>query len=296
MTSTWSPPTRRVVAVVELIAESERPLSVSAISERLSLARATVTAVLNELRAAQWVTRDERLCYRPGPALLRLSGPEAAGLGAAVRAELAALAEAAGCGATLSRIDRGRLTVVAKHYAGERVVPGLAVGQTIPLAYPAGAAVMPWRGPEERTRWPASADGDRGAEELLRFVTDHGFAIFRPDTDDAGLVELLTDLLGAVGADLLRPELRARALRQLARLTARPYTEAELDTESSLPISYISAPVLVEGNAPYEVQLGLLRSAVGPAERARYIEAVRAGARALSVALRTSINGREGAG
>ncbi|WP_245547271.1 helix-turn-helix domain-containing protein [Nocardia brevicatena] len=79
MAPPWSPPTRRVVAVVELIAESERPLSVSVIAERLSLARATVTAVLGELRAAQWVTRDDRLCYRPGPALTRLSarGPPA---------------------------------------------------------------------------------------------------------------------------------------------------------------------------------------------------------------------------
>lgn len=294
MAPPWSPPTRRVVAVVELIAESQRPLSVSVIAARLSLARATVTAVLNELRVAQWVTRDDRLCYRPGPALARLSVPEATGPGTAVRAELAALAEAAGCGATLSRIDRGRLTVVAKHYAGERIVPGLAVGQTIPLAYPAGAAVMPWRGSDERTRWSASTEMDRGAEELLRFVTDHGFAMFRPDTDDAGLVELLTELLGAVGAELLQPELRAAALRQLARLTARPYTEAELGTESALPIGYISAPVLVEGDAPYEVQLGPLRSAVGPMERARYIDTVRTGAQALSVALRATASDRGG--
>ncbi|WP_245547270.1 hypothetical protein [Nocardia brevicatena] len=135
---------------------------------------------------------------------------------------------------------------------------------------------------------------DRRAEELLRFVTDHGFAMFRPETDDAGLVELLTELLGAVGAELLQPELRARALRQPARLTARPYTEAELSAEAALPIAYISAPLFADGDAPYEVQLGLLRSAVGPAERARYIDTVRTGAQALSVALRASTSGRGG--
>lgn len=284
MPKSWSPPTRRVITVVEMLAGSPRALSVSEVAAASSLARATVTAVLNELRDAGWVERDHSLRYRLGPALARLAA-DPARPGAAVRTELAAVAEAAGCGATLSRISGGRLTVIAKHYAGERIVPGLAVGQSVPLSYPAGAAVMPWRSDRERAAWLATAWHAHGAPDLLRFVADSGFAMFRPDADDAGLVDVLADLLTALGAELLQPEMRARALRQLVRLTARPYSAAELAVESELPVSYVSAPVFTGSEAPYEVQLGPLRSAVGPVERGRYIETIRTGARAISVAL-----------
>ncbi|MEU1980277.1 helix-turn-helix domain-containing protein [Nocardia sp. NPDC019395] len=285
MAPSGSPPTRRVVSVVELLMESERALTVSEIVDRLSLARATVTAVLNELATAQWVIRDASLAYRLGPALARLSPAVPVEAGAEVGAELAALAGAAGCGATLSRIAGDRLTMVAKHYAGDRIVPGLSVGQSIPLAYPAGAAVMPWRPPAERDRWLSSPAGRTGARGLLDFVTTHGFAMFRPEADDAGLVDVLTELLGALGAELLQPALRAKLLRQLGRLTARAYTEADIEAQQALPVSYVSAPVLRGADAPYEVQLGPLRAEVGPADRGRYIELVRAGAAAISAVL-----------
>ncbi|MEU4313661.1 helix-turn-helix domain-containing protein [Nocardia sp. NPDC024068] len=288
MTKSGSPPTHRVVSVVELLAGSERPLTVSEIAERLSLARATVTAVLHELCAAQWLVRDAGLAYGRGPALNRLAGVGFSGAVPAVGAELSALAEAAGCGATLSRVADGRLTIVAKHYAGERIVPGLSVGQSIPLAYPAGAAVMPYREPAERARWLGSAQLPAGAEQLHDFVTTRGFAMFRPEADDAGLVDVLTELLGAMGAELLQPALRAKVLRQVGRLTARAYTDADIDSRHPLPVSYVSAPVFDGPEAPYELQLGPLRAEVGPADRARYIEIVRAGAQAVSVALQTA--------
>ncbi|NEW26567.1 helix-turn-helix domain-containing protein [Nocardia cyriacigeorgica] len=286
MSISGSPPTRRVIAVVELLIESERAMNASEIAAALSLARATVTAVLAELAAAGWVRRDGDLRYRPGPALARLSPGPPADIGAA-HTELAALAAAAGCGATLSRIDSDRLTVVAKQYSGERVVPGLTVGQSLPLSYPAGAAVMPWRAEAERRAWLASVSGParRAAPALLRFVADNGYAVFRPDADDAGLVDVLADLLGAVGAEVLQPQLRSRVLRQLSRLTARPYTAADIDSAEALPVSYLSAPVFDGAAAPYEVQIGPLLPAVGPAERARYIAAIRAGAQAMSAAL-----------
>lgn len=289
MATAGSPPTRRVVAVVELLAESERALTVSEIVTRLSVARATVTAVLGELCAAGWVVRDTGLAYRLGPALERLGAAEPAEATAAVRAELAAAADAAGCGASLGRISGERLTIVAKHYAGERIVPGLSVGQSIPVTYPAGAAVMPWRTAAVRERWLGSAGGRTGARELLDFVTTHGFAMFRPETDDAGLVDVLTELLGAIGAELLQPELRARVLRQLGRLTSRAYSAADIEASYPLPVSYVSAPVFRGDEAPYELQLGPLRAEVGPADRTRYIDIVRTGAQAISVALQAAV-------
>ncbi|MCA2208009.1 helix-turn-helix domain-containing protein [Nocardia rosealba] len=284
MAQSASPPTRRVIEVMELLASVGKPLTASEIATALSLARATVTAVLTELAAAGWVRRDGERRFRPGPALAALSPAESELPEAAVRAELRALAVAAGCGVTLSRIERTTLTVVAKEYAPDaRVVPGLAVGQSIPLAYPAGAAVMPWRAEAERAAWSKTAAGEAAA--LLRFVRANGCAVFRPDSDDAGVVDVLADLLGAVGAELLQPDLRARVLRQLARLTARPYRDTEFTGDDPLPVSYLSAPVFAGGAAPYELQLGPLRPAVGRAERMVYVEAITAGAQAMSVVL-----------
>lgn len=288
MPESASPPTRRVVEVMELLTRSDRALTASEIASALSLARATITAVLTELTDAGWVRRDRDRRFGPGPALAALSPADPGIPAATVSATLGEMAVAAHCGVTLSRIADGRLTVVAKEYAlGARIVPGLAVGQSIPLAYPAGAAVMPWRGEPERRAWLATANGParRGAPALLRFVTTHGCAIFRPASDDAGLVEVLAELLGAVGGEVVQPELRARVLRQLVRLTARPYREADLADEQPLPVSYLSAPVLADTGAPYEVQIGPLRSTVGQAERGEYIDTIRAGAAALSAAL-----------
>ncbi|MFE7723194.1 helix-turn-helix domain-containing protein [Nocardia rhizosphaerihabitans] len=287
MPESASPPTRRVIEVMELLTRSDRALTASEIAAALSLARATITAVLAELTDAGWVHRDRDRRFGPGPALAALSTADPESPNAAVSTELRALAVAAQCGVTLSRIADGRLTVVAKEYAlGARIVPGLAVGQSIPLAYPAGAAVMPWRGEAERSAWLATATGParRSAPALLRFVSTHGCAVFRPDSDDAGLVDVLAELLGAVGSEVVQPELRARVLRQLARLTARPYREADLTSAESLPVSYLSAPVFDSSAAPYEVQIGPLRSAVSHTDRARYVDTIRQGAEAISLA------------
>lgn len=287
MPESASPPTRRVIEVMELLTRSDRALTASEIAAALSLARATITAVLTELTDAGWVHRDRDRRFGPGPALAALSTADPESPNVAVSAELRTLAVAAQCGVTLSRIADGRLTVVAKEYAlGARIVPGLAVGQSIPLAYPAGAAVMPWRGESERSAWLATATGParRSAPALLRFVGTHGCAVFRPDSDDAGLVDVLAELLGAVGSEVVQPELRARVLRQLARLTARPYREADLTSAESLPVSYLSAPVFDSSAAPYEVQIGPLRSAVSHTDRAGYVETIRRGAEAISMA------------
>lgn len=287
MPESASPPTRRVIEVMELLTRTERALTASEVAAALGHARATVIAVLTELAEAGWVRRDRNRRFAPGPGLAALR-PVALEVPTAVGAELKALAAAAHCGVTLSRIADGRLTVVAKEYAaGARILPGLAVGQSIPLGYPAGAAVMPWRAEAERRAWLASATGParRGAPALLRFVTTHGCAMFRPDSDDAGLVDVLAELLGAVGAEVVQPELRTRVLRQLSRLTARPYRDADLDSAESLPVSYLSAPVFGSADAPYEVQIGPLRATVSKAERADYVTTIRAGAEALSAAL-----------
>ncbi|PXX58322.1 DNA-binding IclR family transcriptional regulator [Nocardia tenerifensis] len=280
-----SPPTRRVVDIVSLLATSTEPISVAGIAERLDIARATATAILTELTTAGWVGRDPQRGYLIGPALAGLPG---AALPHDVGAVLAALAARTGSGATFSRIEPDHLTVVDVRHGIDRVVPGIPVGHRIPLQFPAGASVMPWRSAGEQNAWTATAAGAdrRTASTLLALVRDRGVAVFRPRADDAGMVDLLADLLGAVGSELLQPHLRTRALRQLAALTSRPFSRDELDSDDALPLSYLAAPVFdASGAAAYEVQLGPLRAEASKAERDEYISATLDAARQLTAAL-----------
>ncbi|QIS03594.1 helix-turn-helix domain-containing protein [Nocardia brasiliensis] len=280
-----SPPTRRVVDIVSLLTTATEPLGTAAIAERLGIARATATAILTELVAAGWARRDPQRGFTIGP---ELAGLHTAALPPGVGEVLAALAARTGYGATFSRIEPDRLTVLDVRHGHTRVVPGIPVGHRIPLQFPAGASVMPWRPAAEQNTWLRAATGSdqRTASALLNLVRTRGVAVFRPRADDAGLVDLLADLLGAVGTELLQPRLRARVLRQLADLTARPYTQDELDSPDPLPLSYLAAPVFdPAGTAAYEVQLGPLQSATTKPQRDEYIAALTEAAHHLTTTL-----------
>ncbi|MEV0293612.1 helix-turn-helix domain-containing protein [Nocardia sp. NPDC050710] len=279
-----SPPTRRVIDIVSLLATEPEPIPVAVLADRLDIARATATAVLAELDSAGWVVRVPQRGYRIGAALTGLTDPP---LPHGVGDILAALTTRTGCGATLSRIDPDRLTVLDVRHGPDRVVPGIPVGHRIPLQFPAGASVMPWRSAAEQNTWLTAAPEveRRTASALLSLVRERGVALFRPRADDTGLVDLLADLLTAAGTELLQSNLRTRVLRQLAELTARPFTRAELDSDTVLPLSYLAAPVFdASGTAAYEVQLGPLRASTTKDERDGYIAAVRDAANALTAA------------
>lgn len=281
-----SPPTRRVVEIVSLLTTAPDPIPVGALADRLDIARATATAILGELETAGWVVREPNRGYRIGPAL---AGLHSVALPYSVGDILAELAARTGCGTTLSRIEPDRLTVLDVRHGPDRVVPGIPVGHRVPLQFPVGASVMPWRSAAEQNTWLATApDTDRRvASALLSQVRDRGVALFRPRADDAGLVDLLADLLAAVGSELPQPHLRTRALRQLAALTSRPFTRAELDSDAPFPLSYLAAPVFdPTGTAAYEVQLGPLRTKTTGAERNDYIAATIDAAHTLTAALR----------
>ncbi|TDZ96620.1 MarR family transcriptional regulator [Mycobacteroides salmoniphilum] len=276
-----SPPTVRVVRIVEMLAAATQPKSLSEIAATTGISRATATAVVNELEAAGWVARDDELRYRVGLALPRAVE---ATMPREIQDVLARIAETAQAGATVSRISAKTLTVVAKAQAGRRAVAGFAVGQSIPLAFPAGSAVMPWRSSDERAQWLGTARGlsARSGQRLVQQVSDCGYVVYRPDHDDTGMVDLLSDLLGSVGSEVMEAALRERLLRQLSRLTSRPYSRDELTSDEVLPISYLAAPIFEGVDAAYELQLGPLLPSATRSEREVLITTLTRGARELS--------------
>ncbi|MGH3954423.1 MAG: MarR family transcriptional regulator [Mycobacterium sp.] len=276
-----SPPTVRVVRIVEMLAAATQPKSLSEIAATTGISRATATAVVNELEAAGWVARDDELRYRVGLALPRAVE---ATMPREIQDVLARIAGTAQAGATVSRISAKTLTVVAKAQAGRRAVAGFAVGQSIPLAFPAGSAVMPWRSSDERAQWLGTARGlsARSGQRLVQQVSDCGYVVYRPDHDDTGMVDLLSDLLGSVGSEVMEAALRERLLRQLSRLTSRPYSRDELTSDEVLPISYLAAPIFEGVDAAYELQLGPLLPSATRREREVLITTLTRGARELS--------------
>lgn len=65
-----SPPTSRVVSVVELLAARPDGCSVAEVTASLELNRATVTSVLAELERTGWARRRADRSYVLGPGLL----------------------------------------------------------------------------------------------------------------------------------------------------------------------------------------------------------------------------------
>jgi DNA-binding IclR family transcriptional regulator len=281
-----SPPTRRVLAIVEMLIRSESALNTTEVARALDIARPTATAILTELEAGGWAHRDDMLAYSVGPALARLGAVTTGRALPALMAgaALSALAHTTRCGVTMSLIGPDYLIVVDKKHGGERVIPGFPTGQKMPLEFPVGAAVMSWRPALDRAPWLATSTHSRtAADDLLRRARTSGFVIYRPNDGDTGLVDVLADLLAAIGTDILTPTVRARALRQLDTLTSRVYTEAETNGSDALPISYLTAPVFdAPGHAQFEVQLGPLRPKVAKTERDDYVAAILAAAQQIS--------------
>ncbi|MEU0938265.1 helix-turn-helix domain-containing protein [Embleya sp. NPDC005971] len=265
-----SPPTDRVVAVVELLAASPHGASVSEVAARLDLNRSTATAVLAALEAPGWVQRGPDRRYTLGPGLLTVA--------AAVRTRvalpddtaqlLAALATRVDCGVALSLVGPDHVVFLAVEPGPGRLPAGIDVGTRLPLRPPAGASVMPWRPAAERAAWLAHAPHLAPALDTIR---THGVAAWRPRGDSTELLTVLRDVVALLDEHPTRTALRERAREQLASIGAHPYTEADFASPRPLPLSYLSAPVPTPHGPPtHELQIGPLRPAVSRAERRHY--------------------------
>jgi DNA-binding IclR family transcriptional regulator len=291
-----SPPTQRVIGVLELLASDEDAAhTVSTVSKRLGLNRATCAAILTTLAAAGWADRLTNGQY--------LLGAEMAPVADAVldrlpvlrhaRHELASLVDDLGYPCTLTRADRAHLTVVARHGDRGRLPPGVTVGSRFPLEPPYGAVIMAWRPEAERNAWLAAAPGGPSeAEHLRQFIDtieDRGYGVWRLDESNRTVFEAMLCLVSTLGAQSQRPDVRKQVTRVLGALGHHGYTAGELDA-STLAVTYVVAPVFDrEGIPRYEIELAVLDPAVTH-ERLEHI-----GDRLLVAARRLTDAGKAGA-
>ncbi|MFB7717358.1 helix-turn-helix domain-containing protein [Nocardia sp. NPDC056100] len=281
-TADSSPPTQRVISIVELLAAQRTPLTSAEIADNLELNRSTAGAILAALTERGWVRRLPDLTYRVGPALAALGvrAADSRGDRAWLNTELERLAEQVDCGAALTAIDGEYLEFLA--VTRDRLTVGMKSGVRIPLRAPAGAGMIAHCGPGRQQDWLDTRGPERRDEyrEVLNTLRANGFCAWRLEPDSLPTARVLSEVADHLSEHPANKDLRGRVLAQLATIVGPAYDLATLDEDIPLPLSYISAPVFDgSGHAVMELQIGPLRTDVTRDERRRYLTELAAAAR-----------------
>ncbi|MCW2650419.1 MAG: hypothetical protein QOE41_4204 [Mycobacterium sp.] len=282
-----SPPTLRVISVVEFLTVRDRPQSSAQIADQLHLSRSTVGAILAALDEKGWVIRLPDLTYQLGPALIAISErarptlphPEHVG------AELDRLAQRLDCAAGLSTVHRGQLIVVAVTMDRGRIPAGIASGTRLPLVPPAGASIIAHSDAVVQQAWLARVKPGDVAQfrRLLSVIQDTGVGVWGAGATDIENVDVIADVVSFLSDKPASAQLRNRVVQLLSSLNGNPYEPAQLGVDRELPVSVLTAPVFdVEGVARWELQIGPFQPAVTRADRQRYIRELTSTARRLT--------------
>ncbi|MFE2998223.1 helix-turn-helix domain-containing protein [Nocardia sp. NPDC059246] len=277
-----SPPTQRVIAIVELLAAQDDSLTSAEIADSLDLNRSTTGAILAALAAGGWVRRRPDLRYELGERLAAV-GARAA-LGQRDRAwldrELARLADRVDCGAALTALSGGHLKFVA--VTRDRLTVGMESGVRIPLLAPAGAAIIAHTGAARQRDWIDTRGAERRDEyrAVLDTLRTAGYCAWRLERDSLPGVRVLSEVADHLAEHPGNTDLQGKVLAQLATFGGSAYDQQTFDSDATLPLSYMSAPVFDGGgHAVMELQIGPLREDVTRTERRHYLTELSAAAR-----------------
>lgn len=269
--TSFSPPTRRVVSVLAALASVESA-SASAIAARLGLSSSTCALVLNELAAAGWVERQPDKAYVLGPGIL----PVVDGLRArypllgAGHEVIRGLHAETGFGVSLSEIGQASLTmldVVGGDPAATRA-PRANLGERMPFSPPWGSVAMAWRTPGEIDAWldtsavPIAAAARRRHHAVLAGIRQTGWGVWRHANPEAELIRQLGDLLASTSANADRSDLR-RIAALFSPLVQESCLPSELDGPGPHSVGYVVAGVFGPDAKPrYQIEVHVLSSSL----------------------------------
>lgn len=291
-----SPPTTRVVEVLDLLATSRSGLSASAVARRLGISPSTCATLLGALHAARYVERAGDKTYRLGPGLLPLAeaAVERFPLLGAGHEELRGLSRELACGVTLTRIADDHLQVVAAVGTDGHMPLGVSPGDRFPLAPPYGAIAVAWRPAGEVGRWleswPAPAapvsPADRAHERaVMADIAACGVGVWSLESHALPVIHHIQDIIGEMGADTPSQRLREQLTALFGLFGLRGYTMAELASGRSLPVGYAIGAVFGPDARPaYEVELHLLRPSMSAASLGAMRRRLQAAAATLTAA------------
>ncbi|WP_039777265.1 IclR family transcriptional regulator [Nocardia cerradoensis] len=238
--SAGSPPTHRVVRVIELL--SRRPaehLSLARIVRETGLSRATAHAVLTQLTADGWTVRDLDGNYGLGMGLLAVARRAEAAfplrrLAADLLREFVA---EQGFPVFLAERDDG--SIIITEVAGTPSVPWIRQGRRLPLAPPVAREFIAWAPASERTTWIGHADPAHRERLLavLDAVRDRGYSVERLADESAPILEALAALRNSPVTDPLRNRLGS----MITDLITIDYLPDELGAENA--VVTVAAPI-----------------------------------------------------
>lgn len=258
-TDRTSPPTRRVVGVLNLLAaEPANRRTLTAIATALDLSAATCLGILNELVMAGYLVRHPDRTYSLGGALVSLGAAardSRPGIGPA-RDELQALSDDLGRLCTASAVIGDQIVVLEVAGTGAGGAPMVRAGARFPFTAPVGLVNAAWYDDEVIAAWIARSPVDLGADKLdrLRSVIatcrQQGYLVERLTNIEPNLHRLLPLAVGGADDDAAR-----RALGEALLIFAdRDYVTDELEAPEA-SVSVICAPCFDAEGRP-ELTLG----------------------------------------
>ncbi|SEA39349.1 MULTISPECIES: helix-turn-helix domain-containing protein [unclassified Mycobacterium] len=213
-----SPPTRRVIDIVELLIErGGAPARLSDIVSALDLNQATAHMIMKELVAAGWATRDPiDKTFTVGMALARLAAQidQPSSVVHAAHAVAQSVAAEGGYAASVSERVGHQLVITAFIAAptGHDTQWRAAVGDRLPFAAPFGPAYAAWESRDERLAWiersgVLSRAFQLQLEEFLDDTARQGFSVERMSPEMVSAIPVMTKLQTEALSDSMRDNL-----------------------------------------------------------------------------------------
>lgn len=241
-----SPPTQRVVAILDFLAKHPHDrFGLSELSRRLGLSKPTCLGIVTTLAESGYLVRDAGdKTYRLGPSLITLGhiAQESLRVNPAARAELSRLSSTFDTTAALAAVVDDRITLL------ELVGPpgsdvGVRVGQSYPFAPPVGLMFVLWDD-EALAAWldkTPTIPLRTGTERLDRVVSEcrtSGYLVERLTPAGRRLYALMAGM-----SSTLPDELRALLGELISDIGERVYLRSEFESRQRHDVSVISAPV-----------------------------------------------------
>ena len=242
-----SPPTRRVVDIIELLAERRGSTTrLSDIVHALGLNQATAYVILKELCETGWVTRNSAdKTFSVGAALVRLAGriDQSPSIAHAARAAASGAATDTGYAASVSE-RVGDSLVITAFIAGHDDQWSLSAGDRVPFAAPFGPAYAAWEPADERRVWIERSGVSSPAfqarlEEHLEEIRHHGFSVERMSPDMVAAIPIMTRLQMDAQSDSVREHLNG----VLLEITGAPRASGKPGSRQRQYVGAITAPI-----------------------------------------------------
>jgi DNA-binding IclR family transcriptional regulator len=280
-----SPPTERVIRLLDLLAR--RPsegLSLSELSRRLDISKATGLGIAGALTRAGYLVRTEDTkTYSLGPALLGLgrAASEAFSSLAFARPELRRLNHELGLAVSVATLAGDKIVLLDRTGPHGELDRMLQAGQRYPYTPPSGCILAAWLSDADIEQWLADypeVSMDESLEHLRALVDtvrEHGYIVERMSDLSVGA---LTMLAGLDGHDIPAPAAAAIA-NMVSNLADRHYVSRHLRPGGRYAVTFVASPSFDAEGRP-DLLLGLLvfRDDVTYDELVGYGTAVRAAA------------------